>query len=76
VLERERHIDWQNEMASVVRASATPWPSTAASMSILAWFSAGPRRVGAETPAASNHFDQVAQPSKRSSGSSNSQTPA
>ena len=58
----------RSQAASAVRASATPWPSTAASISMLARLRTGPWATGSTTPAASNHRDQVFQSSRRSSG--------
>lgn len=58
----------RSKAASAVRASAMPWPSMAASISMLARFKTGPRRTGLATPAASNHLDQFFQSSRRSSG--------
>src|SRR5215470_5924590 len=49
----------RSHAARVVRASATPCPSTVASMSMLAWLRTGPPRGEAETPATSNHVDQL-----------------
>ena len=49
----------RSHAASAVRASAIPWPSTAASINMLARFRTGPGTGGAVTPAASNHLDQV-----------------
>src|SRR5262249_13725202 len=53
----------RSHAASAVRASATPCPSTAASISMLA-VRTGPRATGSEIPAASNHLDHVSQPSR------------
>src|ERR1700680_1130997 len=36
----------RSQAASAVRANATPWPSTAASISMLARFRTGPRATG------------------------------
>ena len=60
-----------SQAASVVRASATPWPSTAASINMLARFRTGPCAIGSLTPAASNHLFQFFQSSRRNSGNLN-----
>src|SRR5207247_3836365 len=61
----------RSQAASAVRASATPWPSTAASINMLARFKTGPCATGSVTPAASNHLAQVFQSSRRNSGNFN-----
>src|SRR5580704_6631567 len=58
----------RSRAASAVRASATPWPSMVASISMLARLRIGPRATGSATPAAADHLDQVFQSSRRSSG--------
>src|SRR5262245_20815348 len=58
----------RSQAARVVRASATPWPSTAASISMLAWLKIGPRKTGLEMPAVANHLVQVLQSSRRKRG--------
>src|SRR6516225_117218 len=55
--------------ASMVRASAMPWPSIAASITMLAWFRIGPcKRPSLSAPAASSQRDQSKRSSKCSSG--------
>jgi hypothetical protein len=62
----------RSQAASVVRASAIPWPSSAASISMLAWFNTGPWSTSAPTTAAaSSHFSQFFRSSRCSSGSFN-----
>src|SRR5262249_33293638 len=58
----------RSQAARVVRASATPWPSTAASISMLAWLRIGPRKTGLQMPADANHLVQVLQSSSRKRG--------
>src|SRR5579871_1266993 len=60
-----------SQAASAVRASATPWPSMAASISMLALPRTVPCTTGSATPAVSNHLAQVLQSSRRKSGSFN-----
>src|SRR5262249_2731301 len=58
----------RSQAARVVRASAIPWPSMAASISMLAWLRIGPRKTGLQMPADANHLVQVLQSSRRKRG--------
>src|SRR5215208_2402317 len=54
LLRRTRRPLIKSQAASAVRAKAMPWPSIAASISMLARFRTGPEPTVAFTPAASN----------------------
>src|SRR5215471_17015112 len=58
----------RSKATSVVRASAMPWPSIAASISMLARLRTGPGMAWVVTLAASNHRPQFVQSSSRRSG--------